>query len=212
MGNRPTPKHISKFNGIIFEEYNKVLFEIFNNSQETKCEIIKDNYYGGYNFDIYRFKTSSGNSYDVDFYETYVNSENITLMQDNDKLSNHINVQILNARVVGFTRTELERTDGDDLDDEIIKNNDKEYNKRTERNEQYEVLEKISFIIQEFNKNNPNINCYILGKDSDEKNILAYLKIFQNIFSNDFKMFDSNYYENRFGIGAYYFIKNTELK
>jgi len=193
---RPKAPHMPRMESIIFEEYNKFMFEIFEKSHESEYEIIHNKKFGIISYDIYRFKTKKNNSYDVDFYEILLNSNKIKL-NDNNFLSKHIvGNNIINAIDIGFTRSNIDRDS---------ENGDNEYRKRTNKNEQYEVLGKVAFMVEEYIKNNTNIFCYVVGKDTYESNLVAYRKMFENIFSAKFQIFEGNndYHEN----GAYYFIK-----
>ena len=55
-----------------------------------------------------------------------------------------------------------------------------------------------------------DIFCYVVGKNTTELNLIAYKKMFENIFSSEFQILEGNndYHNN----GAYYFLKNKELK
>jgi len=181
---------------IINEELNNYLFEIFNKSIQTIYQISKNNIYDGNYFDIYRFKTSSGNSYDVDFYKIQLNLNQLS------NISKYFpNTDIINSIHLGFTSSDYNRDEKPELSGTI---NDL-YEKRTNKNEQYEVLGKVAFMIEEYIINNSEIKIFVIGKNTEISKLSAYIKMFENIFSSKFKMVEdiSNEYEE----GAIYFIK-----
>ncbi|MFW6219947.1 MAG: hypothetical protein ACOC33_03825 [bacterium] len=194
---RPKRPKMLEIKDLINEEINNYIFEIFDKQIPTDYEKIKNNKYRDIIFDIYRFKSNSGNSYDVDFYYSDLN------INDKPKLKEHFNSDSIETVDIGFTLTNYNTRDIDN--DDIIGGEDDPYNKRSEYNEQYEVLGKIAYIINDFVIEHNNIDAYVIGKDSHHKKLKAYLQMFKNIFSNKFMLIDeeSPNYDN----GAYYFIK-----
>ncbi len=78
------------------------------------------------------------------------------------------------------------------FDDKLITSLESPYIKRTNKNEQYEVLSKIVFLVNEYLKNNPE--CFIFGITKNTDN-----KIFEKLFSTDFEVIENE--------DAFYFIK-----
>jgi hypothetical protein len=184
---------------IVNEEINNFIFEILDTLISTEYDILKDNKYAGFYFDIYRFKSNSGNYYDVDFYKSEINPN------EYDNISKYFsNVNKLKIIDIGFTSTNYDRTEPINLENP---ENDP-YVKRTNKNEQYEVLGKVGYLIQEYINNNPDINVYAVGKNSNSLNLAAYLQMYKNIFANKFILIEDRS-ENYNGDDAYYFIKNN---
>lgn len=181
---------------IIAEESKLYLFEIFDKSIPTSYTIGKDLKYFDFVFDVYKFKTTSGNFYDVDFYKTIIN---LNVLKNVQKYLNSDKDEIKTIDI-GFTSSNVDREEKEELHG----TSDDPYVKRTNRNEQYEVLGKVAYLVEEYVKNN-DYNVYVVGKSDDNKKMTVYLKMFENIFRNNFTMIEdvSKYYDN----GAYYFIR-----
>lgn len=184
---------------IILEELDNYLFEIFEKSIPTEFKIIKNNIYGDVTYDVYEFETKSGIKYVVEFYNTYI----LNLNELPNVLKYFPNEDILKLISIGFTTFDYNKNVSDELSGSM---NDP-YLKRTNKNEQYEVLGKVAYIIENFIKNNPQYNIYEIGKNTYSSNLLAYLKMFQNIFSNKFHFVEDK--SKNYNEGAYYFIKNS---
>ena len=185
-------KNNNNINVLIIEECNNLLFE---KSIETEYNVIHKN--DEFEYDVYRFKTNSGLSYDVDFYETELITEFIEL-NNNENLFNYIDLTKIIGIDIGFTLTNRNK----DVHDEYIK--------RTQKYEQYETFGKIVYLINEYIKLHLNIICYVIGKNTYASNLVVYKKLYDNLFSNNYEMFEGNseYHEN----GAYYYIKKEMLK
>jgi len=182
---------------IVNEEINNFVFEVLDKTIPSEYEIILNNIYAGYKYDIYRFKTISENIYDVDFYKSNINPkkyENI-----NKYFSNANNLKTID---IGFTLNNYDRTEPITLENP----EDDPYVKRSNKNEQYEVLGKVGYMIEEYINNNPDINVYAIGKNSNSSNLAAYLQMYKNIFVNKFILIEDKS-ENYNGDDAYYFIK-----
>jgi len=191
------------------EELNKFINEIYDSPLETEYEMISTHDYNGNMFDIYRFKTNSGNSYDVDFLHEIIDAKNI-LLNNNELLSTIIKDNIdtrLNYIDLGFTPTEIKDIE---VDDSIIGTIDDPYIKKTKRNEQYELLNRVSYLILEYIKNNPEILIYSIGKNTHENNLTQYVYIFNKLFSSNFDMFDVKNPDYKYG--SYFYINKNILK
>jgi hypothetical protein len=112
--------------------------------------------------DFYRFKTNN-NYYDIEFY-----------------------MDILSKDRVGFIDIENEYVDTIILN--FINN---EVNNNIYINEQYKVLGKISYLINEYLKNNPKISIFRILKNTHKNNLSTYNHIFKKQFENNFTMFET---------------------
>lgn len=209
---RPMPRkiRIDLLKNIVNEEINKIFINNFINEQSineildkpipTEYENIKGNLSEktGFLFNTYRFKTSNNYSYDVEFYFHVVDFNKI-MLKNNNTLPNY---QFDNATlgiIIGFTPTEIANNEPDD---NIIGTIDDPYLKKTDRNEQLEVLGKIIYLVTEFMKNNPKFYVYIITKNTFKKNVLTYQHLFSKIFKNNFDEFEAD--------DMFYYIKNNE--
>jgi len=176
---------IKIFQNIITEEINHFLIEVLDKPKETRYKEIKKNYQG-IPLTAYRFRTDSGTSYDLEFYESNFEEGDVTLTNS---------VKIYHGIDIAFSMTNKTRKSDD------------EYHKRTALNEQYELFSRISFLIKKYIENNPDIDCYIIGFGEYASNMKIYKKLYENIFSSDFDIIEGtnpNYINNK----AYYFLKN----
>ena len=108
----------------------------------------------------------------------------------------------INTCDIGFTLSN--RINQDDDDDYIDQDT---YNASSNKFEVIELMSKIKFLVDKFIKNNPNVNIFVLGKDTHNTKLKIYLELYKNAFLNDFKMFEGEcdgYYK-----GAYYFINKN---
>lgn len=202
MGNRPRPSAMRLVRKIISEELSKMIIdEIFDKPVKTEYKklsnVIINN---SLKHDVYRFKTDGGFSYDVEFHKIYINFkrpdfETITLL-DGSTLPNKHEEIVTAGIIIGFTPTEINDID---VPEDIEGTLDDPYIKRTNRNEQYEVLGKIIYLVDEYIKNNPEYNIYIITKNTDRINIKIYNLMFRNVFSNNFDVYESE--------EAYYYVK-----
>ena len=199
--NRPKPKLKYLLAKIINEEINKMYIDEILDSINTDYKIfINKKTSQNYIHDTYRFKTKNNNSYDVEFYKNKFYSGFIELLNDvnlSDVIGNDVTTEI----VIGFTPTEIAKTN---IPIDLMGTENDPYVTRTNRNEQYEVLGKIIFLVQEYIKNNPEYYIYDILKASDKKNIIVYNSIFKNLFSKDFTMFESD--------ESFFYIKNNQIK
>jgi hypothetical protein len=202
MGNRPRPSAMRLVRKIISEELSKmVIDEIFDKPVKTEYEkllnVIINN---SLKHDVYRFKTDGGFSYDVEFHKIYINFkrpdfETITLL-DGSTLPNKHEEIVTAGIIIGFTPTEINDID---VPEDIEGTLDDPYLNRTNRDEQYEVLGKIIYLVDEYIKNNPEYNIYIITKNTNRINIKIYNLMFRNVFSNNFDVYESE--------EAYYYVK-----
>jgi hypothetical protein len=168
----------------ITEEFNHFLIEVLDKPKETQYKEIKKSYQDT-PLTVYRFKTDSGTSYDLEFYEN--NFEEGDVMLTN-------NVKIYHGVDIAFSMTNKTRK------------NDDEYHRRTALNEQYELFSRISFLIKKYIENNSDVDCYIIGFGEYASNMRIYKKLYENIFSLNFDIIEGTnpYYTSN---KAYYFVK-----
>lgn len=194
---RPLTPRLYKIGELINEEVKNFIFEIFNNLIPTEYTVVNDIIYGNTKYDQYIFTTKSNQKYEVDFYNTILD------LNELNKVINYFpNENFVNCIDVGFTIFNNVNNDYHDYGTWT----DDPYSKRTNKNEQYEVLGKIAFIIDEYMKKHPEQKIYAVGKDTHISNLKLYLYMFEKLFKSFIMINDvSDYYEN----GAYYFIKNN---
>ena len=202
MGNRPRPSAMVLVKKIISEELSKfIIDEVFDKPVRTEYEkLINVVINNSLKHDVYRFKTKSGFSYDVEFYKTYINFKHpdfdvITLLDGNTLPNKHEEI-ITVGIIIGFTPTEISNLS---TPNDIQGTTEDPYINRTGRNEQYEVFGKIIYLVEEYIKNNPQYNIYIITKNTERTNIKIYNLMFRNVFSNNFDVYESE--------EAYYYIK-----
>lgn len=148
----------------------------------------------------YRFITNSGNSYDLEFIFNYMLKEQI----DDEIYENIPNYYKSEHGAVltvdlAFVPSEINIEDRD---------NQEIYNRDTNRDEVFELMGRISFLVKDFIKNNRNINVFIIGKNTKEMKLSIYKKMYENIFSNNFMKMEG-YNDNYPSEGSFYFIKKT---
>ena len=193
---RPLTPRLYQLNELINEEVKNFIFEIFDKLIPTEYSVVNGIKFGEFIYDQYVFTTKSDQKYEVDFYHTTLNL---------NKLKNIIkyfpNENFIECIDIGFT---IFNNVNNDYHDYGTWNNDP-YLKRTNKNEQYEVLGKVAFIIEEYIKSHPEQKIYAISKDTYTSNLKVYLYMFEKLFKSFIKIEDvSEYYDN----GAFYFIKN----
>jgi len=180
-------ERVTLINRIIKESIN----ESFESIIKTEYEILQE----GSDIIIYRFQTSSGNKYDLEFIRNIISPDKI--FYDNTKLGDYIDFDYIEQTIdIAFVPSEVNISDRYDPD---------LYTKETNRHEQFELMGRISYLIKEFIKNNPNVKVYIIGRNTKETKLKIYIKMFENIFSGDFLKKEGT--NDGYHGGAYYFIK-----
>lgn len=183
---------------LINEELNNYLNELFDHPLKTDYEIINRRV-EDWDVVTFRFKTNSETQYDIEFMETetFIFNE----LSNGKKLKDYINLNhvvdyFINTVDISFTLT-----------DRVLNNpniTDDEYTKETNKNEQLELFNRITYLIQIYiNEYVPEI--FVIGKDTKPSKLKIYKKLYQNIFSNNYIFFegDNEGYNN----GAFYIIK-----
>ncbi len=187
---RPIKYPVMKiFKNMINKIYNQFLIEVLDKPKETQYKVI-NKIYNNLLLTTYRFRTDSGISYDLEFYNSEFEDGDVVIINDDRVLYSGVDI--------AFTTTNN------------VKMSNDEYQKRTMLNEQYELFSRLSFLINEYIKNHPNVNCYIVGGDTYTSNLNIYKHIFKNIFSSDFDIvLGTNPY--CMSGNAYYFMKKNEI-
>jgi hypothetical protein len=200
-----SPQRYSNFiKALINEELDKfIVNEVFDSVLDTDYDIINSRI-SGHKVAIYRFKTTSGVSYDLHFFHTIIVWDNI--LDDGrticDILKNCKKDSYINSIDIGFTPTS--RVDGnDDIEDD-------EYNASTNHNEAIELMQRLAFLSREFIKANPNIGAYAIGRNTDPIKLKMYKQLFRNIFASSFEEFEGE--SMGYDAGALYFISKNLLK
>ena len=169
---RPLTPRLYHLNELINEELKNFISEIFDKLIPTEYSVVNDVKYGESIYDQYLFTTKSDQKYEVDFYHTTLNL---------NKLKNIIkyfpNENFIECIDIGFT---IFNNVNSEYHDYGTWNNDP-YIKRTDKNEQYEVLGKVAFIIDEYIKTHPEQKIYAIGKDTYKSNIKTYLYMFEKL-------------------------------
>lgn len=189
---------------------NETLTEIYEKPIKTDYEEISRYFSDDVYLDTYRFKTESGHSYDLDFIISSINLNGVRTKNNTQigkLITDDIDEENLSYRDIGFTPTEIKNIE---IDVNIYGSKNDPYIKRTSRNEQYELLNKISYLINEYVNNNPHVYIYTIGKNTKEHNLSTYLYIFKKIFSNDFELFDVRLLDYTYG--SFMFINKEILK
>ncbi len=207
------PEYYSKrLSSLIKEEFDKVISdinEIFDTPLQTDYITIERTI-NGFNTKTNRFKTLSGESYDLEFIDTSVSPK--IKLDNGSTLCDILNINcnyFIGSIDIGFTLTSrtLKYDDNVDVDDEI--END-EYSTNTNKNESIEVMKRISYLVKEFINENSNINIYAIGRNTHETKLLIYKKLFENIFKEDFILTEG--ISTGYKEGALYFINKKILK
>ena len=194
---------LTKLNSLIKEELDKLMIdEIFDSKIETSYQEIDDDF-NGFETKTYRFKTNSDEQYDLNFFFNSITVK--TKILNGGILLNLIQTHgegFVPTVDIGFTLTSR-IVDSPDIDDEL-------YNANTNKNESIELMGRISFLINVFVSSNRNINIFVVGKNTEEKKLLIYNKVFSNIFGNEFIATEG--ISTGYNEGAFYFINKSILK
>jgi hypothetical protein len=191
-----TKNRVTPINRIIRECLN----ESFERVIQTEFDIINE----GNDIIIYRFKTNGGNYYDVEFIEDVVRCDGHIL--DGGVLGDYTETFMVGGRCliptvdVAFVPSEINISD---------RNNHELYTKETNRGELFELMGRISFLVDEFVNSNPEINNYVIGKNTKKTKLDIYKTMFNNIFSNQFTQLEGD--NIGYDEGCYYFIKKRKL-
>lgn len=163
---------------------NEIFETEYENVDYTISKYPHPEYKNEFNY-TYLFDSKNGNSYRLDF---------VILLEDNNNLKNKI---LHDKKFISVGYSLSNRTD-------------KNYDDPTDLEEQYDLLNRIKFLIKEFKKNiNENIYIFMFGKPSDKKFIM-YKYILEKCFPNYriIKDFTSGFDDTK--IGFYLIEKNYE--
>lgn len=153
---------------------NKELFEVFNSKIKTSFkEVQYDDYIA------YEFKTNSGTSYDLEFHYTTeslfteLNNTNLIL---GDVLKNAIG-KTVDSFDVAFSISTV-----------VDKDNPDEYERETNKHEQFELFGRIAFIVDVVSQKYKNINVFVIST-ARRNRLEIYKKIFENLFRDRFDLY-----------------------
>lgn len=175
---------------------NRIIKETITESFNSIIETQYDSFFDG-DIEIYRFKTNSDNSYDLEFITNIINKN--TSLNDGSYLKDYLadTEDVLVKSVdIAFVPSEINMDDRD---------NHELYTKEINRGETFELMGRISYLINRYIKNNPDNKVYVIGKNTKETKLNMYNNMFSNLFNHDyFKLEGDNY---GYDEGSYYFIK-----
>jgi len=162
------------------------------------------------NLTIYRFNIKTSNydnlelnneQFDLTFY-LLDNYRNNNIILNNGIILNEIfKENTIESKLEKFCDINLIKTIENRYVEEYPSYNKKECN---------EIMRKTCYLINEFIKNNPNINVYTIGKNIETELLERYIEVFSGIFSNDFKIFEGT--SSGYNEGAIYFINKKILR
>lgn len=184
-------ERVSLINKVITETLN----ESFESIIETNFKIIEEG-----DITIYRFKTNSGNEYDLEFiFDTTKCDTPIEGGLYLDRLTKTQNIGGF-CRIptvdIAFVPSEINLSD---------RENPELYTKETNRGEQFELMGRISYLVKQYLKNNPQQKVFIIGKNTKETKLKIYETIYNNIFSSEFIKVEGQ--NEGYPEGCVYFIK-----
>jgi hypothetical protein len=168
-------RRIIKNKVLLTEFFNTVINEIFDKKIETAFKEVD---YGEYI--AYKFKTDSGLSYDLEFHyssescDTLLNNE----IELKDLLINECDKGYINCFDIAFTLSMV-----------YDKDNPNEFEKETNKHEHFELMGRISFIINKLIKKYSKIKLFVVGNSKRNKNEI-YKKVFENHFNDKFQIFN----------------------
>ncbi len=165
---------ILDFTGFINEiKYEPLKTEFRKNFKKSEYFIDEFDY-------NYKFKTYSGNLYDVDF------------IYMKDTIGPFIGRNLYN---ISFTLSENKN-----LNDYI------EYERKTYLNEQHEIMKRLIFIILNFDDKHGKDCVYMLGETEDIRKINWYRNLIKDTFTDIIEIIGESSFTN--GLNAYYFNKS----
>jgi len=173
---------------------NKVIKVVLNESFESQIETDYEMVDEG-KIIIYRFNTNSGNSYDLEFIYSplLVKHEKLT---NGSMLGDYVTKENTIAMDIAFVPSEI------NMDD---RENHELYTKETGRDEVFELMGRISYLVKVFIKNNPNVDIFVIGKNTKDMKLKIYNKMYDNIFSNEYLRLEG--VDGGYDEGCFYFIK-----
>jgi len=177
---------------------NRIIRECINESFDSLIDTEYDTINGG-NIIIYRFKTNSDNHYDLEFINSIEKGTN--KLSNGLTLGDYLTDDNIITTDIAFVPSEINIDDRD---------NHELYTKETNRGEQIELMGRISYLVKEYIRNNPNENVFVIGKNTKQTKLNIYVNMFYNMFDDDYTKVEG---EN-FGYddGSFYFIDKKVLK
>lgn len=182
------------------------LNESFVTKLQTEYKFIEKNNDGLREY-AYEFKTNSGTEYCLEFISAFIGPA----------------ILIDGKNQISTITKNLKQYNGDYFCVEIgftIKSNygvssigDDRYVQNTNKGEPFELLSRISYLVDIYQQKFPNISLYVVSKETDSKKLEIYRTIYRNIFSDQFKMIEGDYMlqDNDKPIGGIFFINYNNL-
>jgi hypothetical protein len=180
--------------GLINTIIRECINESFDSVINTDYNIINEG-----NITIYKFKTSSDNYYDLEFINSVEKTTN--KLSNGLTLGDYLVGHNIITTDIAFVPSEINIEDRD---------NHELYTKETNRGEQIELMGRISYLVKEYIRNNPNENVFVIGKNTKQTKLNIYVNMFYNMFDDDYiKVEGENF---GYDEGSFYFIDKKVLK
>lgn len=180
--------------GLINTIIRECINESFDSVINTDYNIINEG-----NITIYKFKTSSDNYYDLEFINSVEKTTN--KLSNGLTLGDYLVGHNIITTDIAFVPSEINIEDRD---------NHELYTKETNRGEQIELMGRISYLVKEYIRNNPNENVFVIGKNTKQTKLNIYVNMFYNMFDDDYiKVEGENF---GYDEGSFYFIGKKVLK
>jgi len=185
-------------------ELNIILYALNIKYKYQKIETEYENLYNIFDryynkISIYRFNTSFNKLFDLMFYN--VDTDHKIMLNNETSITDIVDEKILNESIDNTYDISLITTLENRYFKEYHGHNKKECN---------EIIRKLSYLINEFIKDNPEINIYVIGKNIDLELLERYKEVFGGIFSDGFEVFEGT--SKGYTEGAIYFINKKVLK
>ena len=173
-----------------------IITEILNEINEVFDEKIPTNFkeidYGDYF--AYEFNTNSGNCYDLEFHKSF---EFCSARIDNNKTLGDI---------LAIDCDKNPTIDCFDVTMSLSINDDKEFEKETDKLERYELIGRIAFIIKKLLQKHNKTKLFVVG-NSKRNNIDIYQNIFKNHFYGEFDLYVREAYHHDADIASFFIIR-----
>lgn len=176
---------------------NEFINETFQSKLETEYTVIENRDRGIPEY-VYEFKTNSGTEYCLEFICQLIKPT--TKIDRKNKISK-ITKNLTKAGNKYFC-IEIGFSTKDNFNNDNYLNN-------TNKNEPFELLSRIGYLVDIYQRKFPNIKMYTVSTETNSKKINIYRELYKNIFASNFKMMEGDYENNR--TGALYFINYNNL-
>ena len=155
------------------------IIEIFNELTESFDSVINTDFniinFGGYF--ACRFKTNSGNGYDLEFHDSEESPETILNGVKLCDIIKPIKNEVY-CLDIAFSLSNVKN-----------KNNPEEFEAETKLNEQHELMGRVTYIIKNIVNMNNKCKLFIIGGDAQRNRLKIYEAMFKNNFKDIFNIF-----------------------